>query len=94
MVDCIEEGRDDLPGDGQILALIHIDNHLPLLSHLVQPLGITNVDKVEHVLLKVRSAKSNGGIQKLRPDPGVSSNGVGGGGWCGGGGGGLHLTAL
>ena len=57
--DCIEKGGYGFPSKGLLLVFIHVDNLLPILSYLVQTLGLADVDEVEDVLLEARSTKSD-----------------------------------
>merc|ERR1740120_687005 len=72
--DGVEEAGDDLAGKRDLLVLVHVNDHLPILGNLVQALGFADVNQVQDIFLKARATKANGRAQELRPNPRIGSN--------------------
>merc|ERR1740120_66475 len=72
--DGVEEAGDDLAGKSDLLVLVHVNDHLPILGNLVQALRFADVNQVQDIFLKARATKANGRAQELRPNPRIGSN--------------------
>src|SRR5690606_32172528 len=65
---------DDLLGKTRLLVVVHDNDLLPVIGYRVQVICPGNIHQVQNVLLKTRSPKAYGSLQKFWTDTGILSD--------------------
>ena len=56
----VHHGSDHLLAEAPLLVFVHFDDLIPVLGNFVKAVGLTQVDKIENILLEARSAEADG----------------------------------
>src|SRR5690606_20494928 len=67
----------DVVGEAPFLVVVHGDDLLPVMGHLMQPVAAGDVHQVEDVLLETGAPETHRGLQELGADAAVGADGTG-----------------
>jgi hypothetical protein len=73
----VVKALDNTVGETVTGVLVHLDNLAPVLGNLGKTHGLSEVDKVENILLEAAATETNTSHQELVTDTGVNTDGLG-----------------